>query len=80
MLVQRYRQRQKFYETMLLTVDTANPAHQNFYEESLNHYKEAMFPYITKVAEDERGRVRRILDSAFLGGPITIKDGVLETK
>lgn len=77
MLVLRYRQKQKFYETMLTTVDTGNPDHRKFYEESLEQYKEAMFPYIAKVAEDERARTRQILDSAFTQGPVVIKNGTL---
>lgn len=80
MLVLRYRQRQKFYETMLTTVDTSNPDHKKFYEESLEKYKEALFPYINKTAADENQRIRQILDSAFLNGPILIKDGTIQNK
>lgn len=77
MLVLRYRQKQKFYETMLTTVDTGNPGHQKFYEESLEQYKESMFPYITKVAADEKDRTRRLLETAFMRGPVVIRDGTL---
>ena len=80
MLVQRYRQRQKFYETMLATVDTSNPAHNKFYEECLNHYKEAMFPYIRKQADDYSRKAREVLEKAFTGGPLVIRDGVLQSK
>lgn len=80
MLVMRYRQRQKFYETMLLTADTSNPAHKQFYEDSLNSYREAMFPYISKVESDEKERTKKFLDKAFADGPILIKDGAIQMK
>lgn len=76
MLVFRYRQRQKLYEAVLATVDLGGGPNQvKFYEEVMEEYKKAMFPYISKTLEDEKARIKRVMDRAFLRGPIKIVGG-----
>ena len=76
MLVFRYRQRQRMYEAVLSTIDLSGGSNQvKFYEEVMEEYKKAMFPYISRALEDEKARIKRVMDRAFLRGPIKIVGG-----
>lgn len=77
MLVFRYRQKQRLYEAVLSTIDLSSPAQAKFYEEVMEEYKKSMFPYIAKTVENERARIKRIMDRAFMQGPIKIVGGAL---
>jgi hypothetical protein len=78
MLVHRYRQQQRFHETLLSTVTAGNPATQEYYTEILDGYKHAMFPYVKRVQVAERDRTRELLEAAFMKGPIRVVGGRIE--
>jgi hypothetical protein len=78
MLVHRYRQQQRFHETLLSTVQAGDPETKKYYEEVLEGYRQAMFPYVHRTREDERERTRKALEAAFMKGPIRVRDGRIE--
>jgi len=67
-LVQRYRQEQRFY--LALANLHQNPKEQ---QETFDAYKRAMYPYIEASGKRHRDRTREILDKAFRQGPIVIR-------
>lgn len=78
MLVHRYRQQQRFHETLLSTVDPSEASQRKYYEEVLEGYRQAMFPYVHRTRETERERTRKALEEAFRRGPIIIRNGRIE--
>lgn len=77
MLVFRYRQKQRLYETVISAIDLSTPAQAKFYETALADYKQAMFPYVPKAVQADRDRNKALMDRAFLRGPIKIVNGAV---
>jgi len=77
MLVFRYRQQQRFYETLMSTIDLSAPGLRAHYDELLAGYKNVLFPYVQRSIDVERNQTRNALDKAFLAGPVYIRDGRL---
>lgn len=75
MLVFRYRQKQRLYETVISAIDLSSPAQAKFYESTLADYKQAMFPYVNRAVQDERERTKSLMDRAFLKGSIKLFNG-----
>lgn len=80
MLVFRYRQKQKFYEAVMSTIDASAPTMQKYYEEMYNGYRQAMFPYVEKTANVDKQRALQALEAAFAAGPIRIQGGAIIPK
>lgn len=75
MLVHRYRQQQKFHETLISAVDVGDKDNREYYKKLVDGYKGAMFPYLAKSLEQERQRTKEALEKAFTRGPIIIQGG-----
>lgn len=78
MLVHRYRQQQRFYETLLGGAPAGDPANQEYRKKLMDGYRQAMFPHIHRTQESELARTKAVLDSAFMSGPIRVVGGRIE--
>lgn len=78
MLVHRYRQQQRFHETLMGTIQAGDPNQAKNFQEILEGYRKAMFPYVHRTEETERERTRKALEAAYLGGPIIIRKGRIQ--
>ncbi len=68
-LVQRYRQEQRYYKTLSGLHEQGSDLQQEMFDS----YKRAMYPYIESTGRNERNRYKDILEEAFLNGPIVIR-------
>ena len=67
-LVQRYRQEQRFYLALAGLHQGAKEKQETF-----DAYKRAMYPYIEASGKRSRDRTKELLDEAFKQGPILIR-------
>lgn len=68
-LVQRYRQEQQYYKLL----SELYPAGSKERQGAFDKFRQASFPYVDRSKSDYRDNVKRILDKAFLQGPMYIK-------
>lgn len=68
-LVQRYRQEQEYYSLLANLYPNGSKQKQGAFDK----YRNAAFPYIDKGAETHQQKIKRLLDKAFLQGPMIVK-------
>ena len=68
-LVHRYRMEQTFYRDLALFHQAGGSGREEAYEK----YRHASFPYIERTSNDNRDRIRSVLEKAFLSGPIRVR-------
>jgi len=68
-LVQRYRQEQKYYSLLAELYPKGTKERQGAFDK----FRQSCFPYVDKNAADHKRTVRGILDRAFLQGPMVVK-------
>lgn len=67
-LVQRYRQEQDYYRVLANLYPKGSKERQGAFDK----YRQSSFPYLEKGNYNHRDKVKRILDKAFLQGPMTV--------
>ena len=68
-LVQRYRQEQKYYSLLATLYPNGSKERQGAFDK----YRQSAFPYADRSKSDYSQNVRRILDKAFMQGPMYVK-------
>jgi len=69
-LVQRYRSEQDYYRTILIATPPTATKEKN---EALDKYRQALYPYVVRTADNSRQRMQAIMEKAYLQGPIRIR-------
>ena len=69
-LIHRYKQEQHFYQVLA----GLHPEGSSEKQESFDSFRHALFPYIERVAVDDKDRTNAILDRAFAMGPISVTE------
>ena len=68
-LVQRYRQEQRYYKALASMHAEGSEGRQEMFES----YKRSMYPYIESTGRQYRDRTQELLEEAYLQGPLVIE-------